>query len=297
MGSPVQCPVSSEDISLVLDQEASPEQAEAYHQHLAACEGCRRQHEFYSKLRGLVRTSCSTESAPELLQARLRKMLAAEVSQSQEAVATAAPAMVAAPSAPAASLRTRATRTLAYLAAGAAAVASFAALRPTEKSAPLALALSEDHSRCCDVPPAANGTANPAQLAQQTFGSSMPEMASPQGVQPYDVRVCPVHGNHVIHMLCRDSQQRVVSVYTAPGRSFALAGSDEQHPNVTETDGARVASWEHKGWMFSLVSRAPKDELITLAGNCLYGSPQAVCQLTPMNTPGMPVQAIPASDR
>lgn len=288
MGSSVQCPVNSETISLVLDGEADPQQRQSYQEHLDGCPGCRQQHEFYSRLRSTVRTACSGEACPDLVKARLLQALNREV---------AAPA--ASPALTGGSVRPGGMKGVAWLAAASAAAFSFYALRPAvDKAPPLALSLSEDHSRCCEKP-AGPSPANPAQLAQQTFGSTMPEMAQVNQLQPYDVRVCPVGRNEqVIHVLSRDGQNRVISMYTMPAHKASGIKATEARPDLYETPQARVATWEHKGWVFSLVSRVPQEELASLAGQCSYGQPdlQVASPLSPDPMPrGLPVQAIPAS--
>lgn len=294
VGSSVQCPVDSETISLVLDGEADPQQRQTYQEHLEGCAGCRQQHEFYSRLRSTVRTACSGETCPELLKARLLQAL------SKEVAAPALPAAVAAsPAMTGGSVRPRGMKGVAWLAAASAAAFSFYALRPaTDKAPPLALSLSEDHSRCCDKPAGAT-PGNPAQLAQQTFGSTMPEMAQVNQLQPYDVRLCSVgHNEQVIHVLSRDGQNRVISMYTMPGHKFAGVKANEASPDIYETPHARVATWEHKGWVFSLVSRVPQEELASLAGQCSYGQPDqhVASPIGPDPMPrGLPVHAIPAS--
>lgn len=294
MGSSVQCPVDSETISLVLDGEADAQQRQDYEEHLDQCPACRRQHEFYSQLRSTVRASCSAESCPDLVKARLMKALQAEVETNRPI-----PASIAASPAMTGGSRARWARGVAGLAAASAAAFSFYALRPsTAGTPPLALSLSEDHSRCCDQP-AGNQPHSPAELALQTFGSSMPEMVELNHLQPYDVRVCNVSGGRVIHVLARDAQQRVVSMYTMPRAQYADWRGSEDKPELYETAQARVATWEHKGWVFSLVSRVPHEELATMASSCSYGCPDDYSSpLSPELIPrGMPVRAIPASHR
>lgn len=243
------CP-DAELVDLILDGEASPEQ----HKHLEQCEECRAQHQFYSKFRQTIRSSCSQETTPELVQARLLKALKAEVQ---------------APKKPA-----RPVWGLGALAAASAALFSFVALRPaSDKATPLALSLSQDHSRCESAPATQRPAQTPAQMAQTAYGAPMPEMAEVQQLRPYDVRLCPVlHGERVIHVLYRDQQQRVVSLYTMPVSRVQLdLPSVESKPLYYNTEEARVASWQHKGWVFSLVSRLPQAELATMADTCCYG--------------------------
>lgn len=278
MGSSCSCP-DSEVVDLVLDGEAEPAQRADYDKHLAECGECRRRHEFYSQLRSTIRTTCSQESCPELVKARLLKVLGQEV---QTPVASAA--------------KRPSIWGLGWLAAASAAVFSFAVFRPNvEKATPLALSLSQDHSRCCTVPAA--GTAiSPASLAHKTYGAAMPEMPEVQNLEPYDVRLCPVlEGERVIHVLCRDQRQRIVSMYAMPVRQDDLPSSGAE-PRVYDTHDARVAAWQHKGWMFSLVSEAAGEELVTLAGNCdyqvpggaRYARPEGLPEQVPAYGPGMP---------
>ncbi|MBX3172719.1 MAG: hypothetical protein KF760_35305 [Candidatus Eremiobacteraeota bacterium] len=270
MGSSLSCP-DSEVVDLILDGEASPEQQK----HLEQCEECRGRHEFYSKFRQTIRTSCSQETTPELVQARLLKALGAEVQ---------------APKKPA-----RPVWELGALAAASAAVFSFVALRPAnDKATPLALSLSQDHSRCEAAPASERPPQTPAQMAQTAYGAPMPEMAEVQQLRPYDVRLCPVlHGERVIHVLYRDPQQRVVSLYTMPtSRVQVDLPSVDSKPAYYNTEDARVASWQHKGWVFSLVSRLPQAELATMADTCCYGCTESH---SPNLIPGgLPVRAVPA---
>ncbi|MBT9584901.1 zf-HC2 domain-containing protein [bacterium] len=254
MGSSL-CP-DSEVVSLVLDGEAEPGEKAGYETHLKECSNCRQQHEFYSQLRGLVRTSCSQENCPDLLKARMLKALASEVQAPKKS--------------------SRPSWGLGWLAAASAAIFSFVALRPAaDKATPLALSLSQDHSRCCAVPASDRPAQSPANLAQATFGAAMPEMAQVQQLQPYDVRLCPVlQGERVIHVLCRDRQQRVFSMYTMPSDRVNDLPSSGTQPRVYDTQDNRVAAWQHKGWLFSLVSRVPEEELLTMVGGCQYECPQ-----------------------
>lgn len=268
------CP-DAEVVDLILDGEAGPEQLK----HLEQCEECRSRHQFYSKFRQTIRTSCSQETTPELVQARLLKALGAEVQ---------------APKKPAA----RPMWGLGALAAASAALFSFVALRPAnDKATPLALSLSQDHSRCESAPTSDRPAQTPAQMAQTAYGAPMPEMAEVQQLRPYDVRLCPVlHGERVIHVLYRDPQQRVVSLYTMPcSRVQVNLPSVESKPLYYNTEDARVASWQHKGWVFSLVSRLPQAEMATMADTCCYGCTDSE---GPNMIPGsMPVRAIPASNQ
>lgn len=275
MGSSLSCP-DSEVVDLILDGEADPGQKSGYEKHLGECGECRRRHEFYSQLRSTIRTSCSQETCPELVQSRLLKALGGEV---------------AVPKKPA-----RPVWGLGALAAASAAVFSFVALRPAaDKATPLALSLSQDHTRCADSPLSARPQ-TPAQLAQTAFGAPMPEMAEVQQLRPYDVRLCPVlQGERVIHVLCRDQQNRIVSLYTMPMSRVQDLPSAQTKPAYYNTEEARVASWQHKGWLFSLVSRLPQEEMATMADTCCYG---CVEPKSPGVMPGnMPVQAIPASNQ
>ena len=256
----------------MLDGEAEPGQKAGYESHLQVCSECRQRHEFYSQLRGVIRTSCSQEVCPELVQARLLQALGREVQAPKKA---------------------RPAWALGWLAAASAALFSFVALRPAaDKATPLALSLSQDHSRCCAVPASDRPSQSPAQLAQATYGAAMPEMAELKELQPYDVRLCPVlKGERVIHILCRDRQQRVFSMYAMPGdRVEGMVGSDAQ-PKVYDTQDIHVASWRHKGWVFSLVSRAPEAELASLAGSCFYECPEQRM----VSNPGGALPLLPAS--
>lgn len=287
MGSSLSCP-DSEVVDLILDGEASPEQQK----HLEQCEECRSRHEFYSKFRQTIRTSCSQETTPELVQARLLKMLSAEV---QAAPQVQAPQVV----------KVQATKPakrpvwgLGGLAAAAAAAFSFVALRPAaDKATPLALSLSQDHSRCEGAPTSERPPQSPAQMAQTAYGAPMPEMAEVQQLRPFDVRLCPVlHGERVIHVLYRDQQDRVVSLYTMPNSRVQVdLPSVESKPAYYNTEEARVASWQHKGWVFSLVSRLPQAELATMADTCCYGCTES--HGPNMMPGGMPVHAVPASNQ
>lgn len=274
MGSSMSCP-DSEVVDLILDGEATPEQQK----HLEQCGECRGRYEFYSKFRQTIRTSCSQETTPELVQARLLKALGAEV-------------QVAKPPAK------RPVWGLGALAAAAAAAFSFVALRPAaDKATPLALSLSQDHSRCEGAPTSERPPQTPAQMAQTAYGAPMPEMAEVQQLRPYDVRLCPVlHGERVIHVLYRDQQDRVVSLYTMPtSRVQVDLPSVESKPAYYNTEDARIASWQHKGWVFSLVSRLPQAEMATMADTCCYGCTESH---NPNLIPGtMPVRAIPASNQ
>lgn len=245
-------------MGLVLDGEAEPSQKSGLEDHLKQCQDCRQQFEFYSQLRQMTRQACSRESCPELVQSRLLRALGAEVQ--------APPPRQARP-----------IRGLGWLAAASAAFVSFYALRPAaEKATPLALSLSQDHSRCCVTRPNPQPS-DPGSLAEQAFGNAMPEFAQVQQLQPYDVRVCRVmQGEPVIHVLCRDHQDRVVSLYSMPCQRCGSVQGTETAPSLYETEDARVAAWEHKGWMFSLVSRVPQEDLCNLACQCTYESPQVL---------------------
>jgi hypothetical protein len=271
------CP-DSEVVDLVLDGEAEPGSKAGYESHLKECDDCRRRHEFYSQLRGMIRTGCSQETCPELLQARLLKVLAQEVQAPK---------------------KSRPAWGLGWLAAASAALFSFVALRPAaDKATPLALSLSQDHSRCCAVPASERPPQSPANLAQSTFGAAMPEMAEVRELQPYDVRLCPVmQGERVIHVLCKDRQQRVFSMYTMPYRQQADLPNSGSQPRVYDTQDNRVAAWQHKGWVFSLVSRAPEEELVSLVGGCQYACPQQRLVTQPYNPGGNGLPVIPASHR
>jgi len=171
------------------------------------------------------------------------------------------------------------------------------ALRPAaDKATPLALSLSQDHTRCADSPASARPPQTPAQLAQTAFGAPMPEMAEVQQLRPYDVRLCPVlHGERVIHVLCRDQQNRMVSLYTMPtSRVQVDLPSVETKPSYYNTEEARVASWQHKGWIFSLVSRLPQEDMATMADTCCYGCVEDQQRRPALMPGGMPLQAIPA---
>lgn len=269
MGSSLSCP-DSEVVDLILDGEASQEQQK----HLEQCEECRGRHEFYSKFRQTIRTSCSLETTPELVQARLLKALGAEVQ-------TARPAK-------------RPVWGLGALAAASAALFSFVALRPAnDKATPLALSLSQDHSRCETAPTSERPVQTPAQMARTAYGAPMPEMAEVQQLRPYDVRLCPVlQGERVIHVLYRDQQDRVVSLYTMPVSRVQMdLPNVESKPLYYNTEDARVASWQHKGWVFSLVSRLPQAELATMADNCCYGCTESQ---NPNTIPGNLPMVVPA---
>jgi len=268
-------------MNLVLDGEASPSEKSDFDGHLESCPECRQQFGFYSQLKSMTRTDLSQEVCPELLKARLMKVLRAEV----KPVRKSRPVAFG----------------LGWVAAASAALFSFYALRPaTEKATPLALSLSEDHSRCEEKPNSVVAH-NPAYLAEQTFGQAMPEMVQHQKLRPYDVRLCPVlQGQPVIHVLCKDDQERCVSVYTMPSEGFSSVSGSAQQPVIVNCDKARVASWQHKGWLFSLVSRVPQQDLASIASNCSYGNPRDSDRLyaRPIMPPqGMPVQAIPAMHR
>ncbi len=285
MGSSLSCP-ESEVVDLVLDGEASPEQK----QHLDVCQECRGRYQFYSSFRQTIRSTCSEESCPELVRARLLKTLGAEVGPAKKPAA-------------------RPVWGLGALAAASAAVFSFVALRPAnDKATPLALSLSQDHSRCAGAPATDNSPQSPAQMAQQAYGAPMPEMAEVQQLRPYDVRLCPVlHGEKVIHVLYRDPQERVISLYTMPtSRVQADLPSVETTPAYYNTEDARIASWQHKGWVFSLVSRLPQEDLATMADNCCYGCTEPQHQHQNGTPGGMPMvlpaqgvqgQAVPADMR
>lgn len=275
MGS-LSCP-DSEVVDLVLDGEASPEQK----QHLDTCSECRGRYEFYSKFRQTIRSSCSQETCPELVQARLLKALGAEV----------APAKKTTPARP--------VWSLGALAAASAAVFSFVALRPAnDKATPLALSLSQDHSRCAGTPVSERAPQSPAQIAQVAYGAPMPEMAEVQQMRPYDVRLCPVlSGEKVIHVLYRDPQDRVISLYTMPlSRVQSDLPSAETRPAYYNTEDARIASWQHKGWVFSLVSRLPQEDLATMAVNCCYGCTDSDSHHPNVIPGNMPV-VVPASNQ
>ena len=274
MGSSLSCP-DSEVVDLILDGEASPE----HHKHLEQCEECRGRHGFYSRFRQTIRTSCSQETTPELVQARLLKALGAEVQVPKPAK--------------------RPVWGLGALAAASAAAFSFVALRPAnDKATPLALSLSQDHSRCAGAPASDRSTQSPAQMAQIAYGAPMPEMAEVQQLRPYDVRLCPVlHGEKVIHVLYRDPQDRVISLYTMPiSRVQADFPSVETRPAYYNTEDARIASWQHKGWVFSLVSRLPQEDLATMADNCCYGCGESERQ-NPNAIPGGMPMVVPASNQ
>ena len=156
MGSSLSCP-DSEVVDLILDGEAEPGQKSDYEKHLGECGECRRRHEFYSQLRNTISTSCSQETCPELVQSRLLKALGGEV---------------AVPKKPA-----RLVWGLGALAAASAAAFSFVALRPAaDKATPLALSLSQDHTRCADSRASDRSPQTPAQLPQPTCGAPMPGM-------------------------------------------------------------------------------------------------------------------------
>lgn len=268
-------------MNLVLDGEASPPEKSEFEQHLQACSECRQQFQFYSQLRNLTRTSLSQESCPELVKARLQRMLAGEVKKAPQKRPVALG--------------------LGWVAAACAALFSFYTLRPsTDEATPLALSLSEDHSRCLQRPNSVVPQ-NPAYLAEQTFGRAMPEMPSHRELKPYDVRLCPVlQGQRAIHVLCKDERQRNVSVYTMPKDQIQLTQSSSRSPLMVDCQESRVASWEHKGWVFSLVSEAARDELLALAGDCSYGCPKesGPTYAYPGASPtGMPVQAVPVLHR
>ncbi len=267
------CP-DAEVVDLILDGEAGPEQ----HKHLEQCDECRSRHQFYSRFRQTIRTNCSLETTPELVQARLLKALGAEVQAPKKAA--------------------RPMWGLGALAAASAAIFSFVALRPaSDKATPLALSLSQDHSRCEGAPASDRPAQTPAQMAQTAYGAPMPEMAEVQQLRPYDVRLCPVlHGERVIHVLYRDQQQRVVSLYAMPSSRVQVdLPSVDSKPLYYNTEEARVASWQHKGWVFSLVSRLPQAEMATMADTCCYGATESS---NPNLIPGsMPVRAIPASNQ
>jgi anti-sigma factor RsiW len=263
VGSSLSCP-DSEVVDLILDGEASPEQQK----HLEQCEECRGRHDFYSRFRQTIRTSCSQETTPELVQARLLKALGAEVQSPKPAK--------------------RPVWGLGAVAAASAALFSFVALRPAnDKATPLALSLSQDHSRCESAPASQRPPQSPAQMAQIAYGAPMPEMAEVQQLRPYDVRLCPVlHGERVIHVLYRDQRDRVVSLYTMPTSrvQMELPGV-EGKPLYYNTEDARVASWQHKGWIFSLVSRLPQAELATMADTCCYDCTPSSPNTMPGNMP------------
>jgi anti-sigma factor RsiW len=269
-------------LDLVLDGVAEPAQKQAFEQRLQDDSECRREFDFYSNFKQLTRDSLSQEKCPDLVKARLMKALQAEV-------------------APAPAAKPRSNWGLGWVAAAAAACFSFVALRPADTSSgPLALSLSQDHSRCC-ARPVQSQPADVQKLAEQNFGTALPEIAQVEHLQAYDVRLCqlPNPSQPVIHMLCRDDQQRVISMYAMPSNRCASLCGSHGSPRIFETQEARVASWEHKGWAYSLVSRVPQEELASLAGSCSYGCPQALGQqyaqpLVP-SSPGLMPQAIPAS--
>lgn len=102
----------------------------------------------------------------------------------------------------------------------------------------------------------------------------MPEMAQVQALQPYDVRLCPVlQGKRVIHVLCRDRQQRSVFMHTMPSDRVSDLPSSQAQPRVYDTQDNRVAAWQHKGWVFSLVSRAPEEELLSMVDTAKISAP------------------------
>jgi len=272
VGSSVSCP-DSEVVNVVLDGEAEPSEKAGYERHLEQCEECRKRHQFYSQLRNCVRTSCQEERCPELVEARLRKALGAKFEAESARVAPSA--------------SRRGMVAWGGVAAACAALFSFVALRPAaDKATPLALSLSQDHTRCCSIP-AVGQPPSPASLAESTYGAAMPEMAGVRQLQPYDVRVCPVlDGQRAIHVLCRDPQQRVFSMYALPRDRVENVALGEDGPRVYDARDNRVAAWEHKGWLFSLVSEAPGEELASLAGACEY-------ECSPQRLVNSPIRALP----
>lgn len=289
MGSSVTC-MNTEQINELLDGEADPNQESESRKHLEQCAECRQQYEFYSRFRQMLRQSCSQESCPELVQARLKKALLQEV-------ATPKPAAVPAKAS------TRRGWGLGWLAAASAAAFSLYALRPaTEKAPPLALSLSQDHSRCSSRPVVGGQPEDPGNLAERTFGAAMPEMVKHQALRPYDVRLCPVlEGEQVIHVLCHDQQKRVVSVFAAPSARVGSTEGTESSPMLFGAGDSQVATWEHKGWVFSLVAGGTREEMATLADNCQYCCPHSLAtesySTPPLASPGLPIRAIPASHR
>ena len=280
--------MDSESIQELLDGEAGPEQEAESRKHLEQCGECRQQYEFYSKFRQMLKQSCGQETCPELVQARLKKALFQEVS---------------APQAQATVARSPRGWGLGWLAAASAAAFSLYALRPsTEKAPPLALSLSQDHSRCSTLPAAGTQPQDPGNLAERTFGAAMPEMVQHQSLRPYDVRLCPVmEGQQVIHVLCHDQHRRVVSVFAAPSARVGSIQGTEADPILVGAGDSQVATWEHKGWVFSLVAGGTREEVANLADNCQYCCPHSLATQpysTPaLGSPGLPIRAIPASHR
>ena len=272
-------PLKYDLMSSVLDGEAGSDECREYQERLDSDPEAQRLHQFHARLKQMVKESGQVGQVSSEARARLMK-----------ALSEARPSVAPTPLKPVEQKPRRSWVTAAAPWMGAA--ASICAIlgvsvihtAANPNSNALALALARDHSHYLGevgAESAGNGNSvNPTLVAMHQFGQA-PEMAEFPGLRQYDARVCNCSvenggGQPILHVVYRvPGDGRVVSMYGVPEeRAMGIPLNetiDRIQPTMTEADREALATWKRRGWVFSLVSNMPPDQLQQLAQRGVYG--------------------------
>lgn len=258
MEAPEEDGAAYDQVEAYVDGELEGEELVRFEEKLKSCAETARRVEFQRGLKASVRQSGLAQATPDLARRRILKAL-------DEAAPAARPRRTA-----------RWQRPL--LAAASIALVSMLAVLGLQRgpASPLVAAMAVDHHKCSQLRPLFPD-ADPVAAAQQTIGAT-PTMASlPGQLARYDVRMCPFPDDRrALHVLYRDLSkgETVVSLYgipDEPGFKLHLEEVERQiDPHLASADGYNMALWKHEGWVYSLVSSLPADQVKDLAEHSEY---------------------------
>lgn len=271
--------IDSEKLYEYCDGETSDLERTASQNHLNQCNDCSAKIELQTTLKSQVQKACQTPQLSEVGRARILAALAKESQQNKVNV-----------------IPFQRSKMWAAGLASAAGFMLFSGLALTSghfaANSNLASALMHDHSRCVANAQSSTPLQDPLKLAQASFGKTPEELSFPQ-LKPIACKICPIDGERkALHVVYRTANEKCVSLYGLPEtpehQDLNLPESPADSKPLSE--GHAALAWHHNGWVYSLVSELPPQELSQVAHQGTY---LARYQPTPTNYPYLPTASSP----
>jgi len=270
----VTCPQQSEQLDSYLDGESEPVFTSWFETHQLECARCRSLVHFHRNFKGMLRESMTSEKAPDLVRQRIFRSL-------DEAAGVRTVTGIA---------WHRKPWVKPMLAAASLAAVSTAAWVGLSRNSPhpYALAMANDHTRCCQqvedrqshqTPPQFGSVAppapqqNPGQLCKSQLGCE-PSVAKFPNLHNCEVKMCPIQEHPALHMIYQDGDKNMVSMFGLPensqfGSNLPDAANGIQ-PAMFAANNHNLAAWKKQGWVYSLVAAMPSDRLSQMAEQGTY---------------------------
>lgn len=268
------CPQQSEQLDSYLDGESEPQFTAWFETHQTECARCRSLVHFHRNFKVMLRESMTSETTPDLVRQRLFRTLDGATGLK---------------TAPSVSWSRRPWFKPMLAAASLAAVSTAAWVGLTRNTPhPYALAMSNDHTRCCgemasrqagQTPPQFGSVAppapqqNPGQLCKSKLGCE-PTVAKFPTLHQCEVKMCPIQEHPALHMIYQDGDKNMVSMFGLPENSqFGSTLPDAANgiqPAMFAANNHNLAAWKKEGWVYSLVAQMPSDRLSQMAEQGTY---------------------------